>query len=335
MHFYGEPLTLIKMHKQKMEKYLILSLVILSSCTSKIQQKEPNIEWIPYEWVGDTIEGNYIDKVAMVVPFEIKGIPHLFKSQFDLGATNTVVYGNSIYPYVQKYPEIQIKIDTGDKKNIFQGREVAAFNDLNFKLDNVEFTNQKLLFINNYGNHVILDSSTSQRTQPVGTIAPDLFQGRTLIIDFTLDKIGVTLDSIIDNVTYVNVQIENGRIKVPVSINGKVKYFMYDTGASLFPLIVHSDNLNKYKEESSEVDTLKTTTWGVEYDVYGVDILPEIKIGETTLNKEEKKVFGNPREEFKQFFAEENIEGILGNSFFYDKTIVINYKTKKFGFMNN
>lgn len=53
------------------------------------------------------------------------------------------------------------------------------------------------------------------------------------------------------------------------------------------------------------------------------------------LNGADYRVYANPRKDFEQFFKEEKILGIMGNSLFLDKEIVIDYRNKKFGIVNN
>ena len=71
-----------------------------------------NVQWIPFNWTGETISGKYFEKSSMVIPVKIDNIPARFNMQFDLGAFRTVIYGNSIQPYLDAYSELKNKIDT-------------------------------------------------------------------------------------------------------------------------------------------------------------------------------------------------------------------------------
>jgi hypothetical protein len=53
------------------------------------------IDWIPFDWVSDKIEGRYFDKLLITIPVTLDNLPHRFNMQFDLGAINTMIYGNS------------------------------------------------------------------------------------------------------------------------------------------------------------------------------------------------------------------------------------------------
>ena len=84
--------------------FIILFSLIISSLS--YGQK---LNWIPFEWVSDSISGKYFDKLAINIPVSIDGLPHKFNMQFDLGAVTTVIYGNSIAKYLDKYSGLIIK----------------------------------------------------------------------------------------------------------------------------------------------------------------------------------------------------------------------------------
>jgi len=80
------------------------------------------LNWIPFEWVSDSISGKYYDKLAINIPVSIDGLPHKFTMQFDLGAVTTVIYGNSIAKYLDKYSGFNNKIDS-TKSFIINGQK--------------------------------------------------------------------------------------------------------------------------------------------------------------------------------------------------------------------
>lgn len=315
-------------------------VILLGSCSNfkkdqKIQIEQQN-SWINFEWVGDSIGNRYFDKLAITIPFSIEGIPHKFKSQFDLGATSTMVYGNSIRPYLEKYSNVSKKLDTLNKTNWLQSKKVGAFKNINFKLDTVIFKNQELIHFDGFGEELTKDSIGTKTIKHIGTIGPNLFQNKYLIIDFPNHRIAI-LDSLnahyINETTFVDVKLDNGRIKVPVIINGNVKYFMFDTGSSLFPLSVTKEDIRLISSVSSANDTLNISTWGEFYDIHGYKITSNIYIGDLKIETQNLNVYDS-KKEFKQFFEKEKIMGIMGNSFFINKKIIIDYKNKRFGVVN-
>lgn len=317
-----------------------LILLILGSCsdlrTDQKSQIEDQNSWINFEWYGDSLSNKYFDKIAITIPFSIEGIPHKFESQFDLGATSTMVYGNSIHPYLDKYSTVAEKLDTTDKTNWLQGVNVGTFKNINFRLDTVLFENQELVHFDGYGDELTKDSIETNTVKHIGTIGADLFQNKYLVIDFPNDRIAI-LDSLnaeyIKRTTFVDLKLDKGRIKVPVTINGNVEYFMFDTGSSIFPLSVLKEDVGLISDLNSANDTLNISSWGEFFDVHGYEITSDIFIGDYKIETQNLNVY-DTKSDFKQFFEEEGILGIMGNTFFLDKEIIIDYKSKRFGIVN-
>ena len=318
----------------------ISCIVAVVSCSNfkknKNTQNQQELNWINFNWEGDSIGVKYFDKTYITIPFSIEGIPHKFKSQFDLGATSTMVYGNSIRPYIYKYSNVSKKLDTLNKTNWLQSKKVGAFKNIDFKLDTVLFKNQELVHFDGHGEELTKDSIYTKTIKHIGTIGPNLFQNKYLIIDFPNHRLAM-LDSLSkpyrDKTTFVDIKLDKGRIKVPININGNTKYFMFDTGSSMFPLIVAKEDIMLISEESIANDTLNISSWGVFYDVHGYKINSNISIGNLKIETEKLNVYDS-KKEFKQFFEEEKIMGIMGNSFFLNKKVIIDYKNKRFGIIN-
>ncbi|MBU3013079.1 hypothetical protein KO506_16825 [Polaribacter vadi] len=322
-----------------LKKHIILTTFIallIVSCSDKkksykTQNKEQN-KWINFEWSGYSIGDRYFDKAYIIIPFSIEGIPHKFQSQFDLGANETMVYGNAIRPYLNKYQNVAKKLDTINVLN----KKVRGFKNINFKLDTVLFKNQHLVHFDRYGTVLTKDSVETKTIKHIGTIGANLFQNKYLIIDFPNHRIAIK-DSLntkdIEKTSFVDVKLDKGRIKVPVTINGNVKYFMFDTGASLFPLIVTKEDIKLLSNINVANDTITTSTWGEYYDVHGYKITSEIFIGDSKIETQNLNVYDS-KKEFKQFFEKENVLGIMGNAFFFNKKIIIDYKNNRFGIVN-
>lgn len=325
------------LRKQVIFTLTLFIAIFLGSCSNfKKDQIEEQSNWINFDWYGDSIGNIYHDKLAITIPFSIEGIPHKFKSQFDLGATSTMVYGNSIRPYLQKYSNVSEKLDTLNKTYWLQSKKVGAFKNINFKLDNVLFENQELLHFEGFGDILTKDSIDTRTIKHIGTIGANLFQNKYLVIDFPKNRITI-LDSLNADYTkrtaFVNLKLDKGRIKVPVTINGDVKYFMFDTGASLFPLSVTKENIKLISSLNSANDTLNISTWGEYYDVHGYEITSNIFIGDYQVKTQNLNVYDS-KKEFKQFYENEGILGLMGNAFFIKKKIIIDYKNKRFGIVN-
>ncbi len=295
---------------------------------------ERHISWIKFQWEGDSIGNRYFDKLAMLVPFQIESIPYKFTSQFDLGAPVTMIYGNSFKPLLNKFPEITEKLDTVNKKYVIQGIKVGGFSNISFYLDTVKFDHQNLAFFEGFGEKYSKDNFKKDTILHIGTIGSNLFKNKVLIIDFKNQKIAV-----LDSIPYkaekglTDIIIEKGRIKVPVTIDGKKVYVLYDTGSGFATLYLSTNNWNNYRDSVATPDTIMATAWGIEYPLLISKTDIEIKIGNSLFKPE--TVVANSLEPYYNFFKKENIIGLMGNKLFYDKTLIIDFRNKKFGIIDN
>ena len=73
--------------------FYTVSLIFLIGTTTFAQK----MQWIPFNWEGDSLGGKYFDKVAMTIPVSLDDMPYKMMMQFDLGAMVTVVYGNPLF----------------------------------------------------------------------------------------------------------------------------------------------------------------------------------------------------------------------------------------------
>jgi hypothetical protein len=303
-----------------------LLMLLLTICSTMEAQK---INWIPFDWVGESIEGRYFDKLLITIPVSLDKLPHRFNMQFDLGAVNTVVYGNSFKAFLAKYPDLNAKIDTSLKFRI-QSQTNYMFKNVAFKLGRVSFGNRNIGYFKNFGDDIAADSVNTKSEKHIGTIAPDLFLNKILIIDYPNKRIAViaTLPKQFAKVAFQPFKIEDGRIKIPLNINNKTEDLMFDTGSSLFSIITTEASANQISKAPA-VDSLKISSWGEYYMVYGQKITSVIKFGNKIL--EPSVVFYDKQHRTDQFNKVEKIWGVTGNAYFMKNMVIIDYKNKRFG----
>ncbi|NOX87353.1 MAG: hypothetical protein GXO86_15580 [Chlorobi bacterium] len=310
-------------------------LVLVSSCVQTRNEDNSNgISWIRFEWEGDTIGGKYYEKLAMFVPFRIEGIPYKFTSQLDLGAPMTMVYGNTFMPLLKNFPNIAGKLDTINTKYVIQGKEVGGLNNISFYLDTVLFKNQKIALFKDYGDTLSSNNIKKDTVIHIGTTGSNLFKGKILAIDFVNNRFAI-LDSLSNDGEnkLIDIIIENGRIKVPVIINGEKVYVLYDTGSSFASLYLSTKNWNKYRDTTSTLDTIMITAWGTRYPLFISKTNIEIKVGNMIFRP--KTIMANNLEPYYEFYKREKIIGLMGNQLFYNKILIIDFKNKKFGLTDN
>lgn len=305
----------------------IYSAFLLFSVTILINAQD--IKWIPFKWTGDTISGKYFDKSSMVIPVKIDNIPNLFNMQFDLGAVRTVIYGNPIQPYLDAYPDLKSKIDPS-KTFLIQGENNPMFKNMTLHTGTSSFSGIEVGYYKNFGSTISKEAMMSGTEKHIGTIGPDLFQNKILIIDYPKNRIGIceVLPKQYQSATFLPFKSNDGRPKIPLTINDKTRYVMFDTGSSLFTLATT-------KKDALEIsgpaiaDSLKVSSWGTMLTYYGVKTKKPIKFGNKVLNG--SLVYYDEKETFQNFYKFAEIWGLTGNIFFLNNTVIIDYKNNVFG----
>jgi hypothetical protein len=296
------------------------------------KRNEKNVQqlnWIPFNWIGDSVSGRYFDKLAITVPVTVDKLPHQFEMQLDLGAVTTVFYGNAIEPYLEKYSELKSKIDT-TLTFPMQGQINSTFKNVDFKLGNVSYGKTNIGYFKNFGDSISIDSANSPSVKHIGTIAPDIFQDKLLIIDYPNKRICVAdeLPKTYSKAFFMPYKIREGRIKIPFIIGDKEKDLLFDTGSSLFALMTTEKRALQISGNQIS-DSLKGSNWGESFWFYGRKTNVPIKFGHKQLKP--ALVFYDRLNKFDKFYDEENIWGITGNAYFLNNVIIIDYKNKRFG----
>jgi hypothetical protein len=307
-----------------MNKLATLFFLLLTS--SAFGQQLP---WIPFNWEGGTLAGRRFDKVAITVPVTLDNLPHKFKMQLDLGAKTTHVYGNSIAPYLAKYPALNAKLDT-THTFYMQGQKNPKLVGVKLKLGPIDFGLRDLGSFRNFGDKLTAKTLTDKTEVHVGTIAPDLFQNRVLIIDYPHQRLCVVdkVPAAYAKASFQPFKLKDGRIKIPLRINGQPEDLLFDTGSSLFALLTTRQRAATLAPGAVQ-DSIKTSSWGEYYYVYGRRPTSTIYFG--TKQLPEALVFADNIHKFDKLYEEEGVWGITGNAYFLHNTVIIDYQNHVFG----
>lgn len=307
-----------------MKLFFTLTFLLISDIT--FGQK---IEWIPFNWQGDSVSGKYLDKLYITIPVTIDNMPNKFNMQFDLGAKSTMIYGKSFENYLDNNKNLSKKIDTSLVFWMDNGKNFK-FKNVDFKLGKVSFGNRDIGLFKDFGDIIPIDSIITNSEKHIGTIAPDLFQDKILIIDYPNKRICVTseLPKQFVKANFRPYKIKDGRIKIPFLINNKQEDLLFDTGSSLFALMTTEERAKQISNEKI-IDSLKISSWGEYYMVYGQTVNSKIKFGKKELKP--ATVFYDRLNKFDKFYDEEKIWGNTGNAYFLNNIVIIDYKKKLFG----
>jgi len=201
---------------------------------------------------------------------------------------------------------------------------------MELKMGATLFKDIEVGYFDNYGNKINQDSILTNTEKHIGTIRPDIFQNKILIIDYARNRISTCqeLPKQYKLATFQPFRNDDGRIKIPFLINGEIQYILFDTGSSIFTLTTSKEHALK-TADAKIVDSLIVTSWGKEITFYGVKTNRPIKFGNKVLNG--SLIYFDEKETFKEFYKSANIWGLTGNVFFLRNTVIIDYKNQLFG----
>jgi hypothetical protein len=313
---------------------LLYLLVLLASTTGLGQKKSlpgsDKYDWVPFQWQGDTVSNRYFDKLAITVPIHIDGIKGNTVAQFDMGADVTFLYGNPFQNYSGTRQQMLSRVDTTT-------RDVTDAGNVVYRTKDVVFTvgRQKIgpVYLNdNYGDEIPADSLYTSSAKMLGTIGADFAKDKFLIIDYPHQKMCLldTIDAYWKARTiFTACRIKKGRIQIPITINGVEEWYLFDTGASLFPLSTDHDTWKGMVNDDQARDSLRGNSWGEQVTFYGAAIGKDVYIGKAKMGPGQAWYCTNQR--LLDLYKGENVRGTTGNAYFFNEIIVLDFKHGQFG----
>ena len=291
---------------------------------TKLKSDTTEISWTKFVWTNDTLSGKYYKRTSMQIPCKIEGLPYNFSFQFDLGAY-TGIYENTASSFNEKYPEWKARTVRLRSPLQFWFNK-KAFTDLTLLFGNYIAKNKLSNFYKNYGAKLNSEKYTSNDTFHIGTIGADLFQGKVLIIDYPNQQFAICNTIPADyNCNFSPIELDaNGRVLLTLQLKNKYYKTMFDNGSSIFPLLVTDDKINNFSTSPS-TDTFKGNAWGKAITMIGRPINDSFILAGHTFYQ--TNVYADYRQEYRT----DKYDAVTGNILFWDKTIIIDFKNKKFG----
>lgn len=273
-----------------------------------------------------------IEKTAMSVPVKIGEMPYPFDAQFDLGASATMVYGNTFAPYMQKHSEIKQRLDTTRTVNI-QGERCAILSKIDLTLGETAFPQTDVVLFSNYGDAMTADSVGTSSVKHIGTIAADLFNTGVLVIDYPgerlcgMKNVPQAWEQEFEFVD-IDYDAEMNWILIPLKIGGEVRKVLFDTGSSMFSLLSSPSHIAGIADTTNCTDSLSVGAWENTVQVHGYAPHAAVQFGSVAFTPH--SVYASPYLD-DQTLEEAGFWGIVGNRYFLDRTIIVDYRNKRFG----
>ncbi len=288
----------------------------------KLTSATKDISWIKFEWGNDSLGGKYVERTAMLIPVKIEGIPKAVNFQFDLGSYMTMMYEKNLLSVYKANPQLKNNI-----KNPVEFWNRLAVINAKLTMGNYTVSNTNFFVWKNYGDVLSAEEIDSSTSVHIGTIGADLFQQKILIIDYPNQQFAI-LDTLPSSVKtdFIDVKMEaNGMAVLPMKIKGKTLEIGFDNGSSIFPIITPAKNEAKFSSNPI-IDTITISSWSKLHNVTGRMITDSFELaGKKFCNV---KVYSN----YSGLGISKKTDGMTGNALFWNSTIIIDFKNKKFGF---
>lgn len=312
-----------------MRKLSITGVMAFLAISALAQTSGP--DWIPFTWESATMGDRKIEKTAMSVPVKIGKMPYRFEAQFDLGASATILYGNTFAPYLEKYGDLKQSEST--RTVTIQGESCPILSKTDLILGETAFLEKDIALLPNSGEVMTTDSVGTNSVKHIGTVAADLFNTGVLVIDYPAQRL-CRLENIPRNweakfeFVDIDYDAQMNWILIPLKIGDQTHKVLFDTGSSMFALLSSKSHVSTIADTKHYADSLSVGAWGNTVQVYGYKSDVPVQFGSVAFAPH--PVYASPYLD-DQTLSEAGFWGVVGNRYFLDRTILIDYKHKRFG----
>ena len=312
--------------------YLLFSLYAYYAYKSSLRSwqveipAEGEINWVDFIWTNQTINGKYFERTAMFIPCKMEGIDNNLTFQFDTGSNSTIIYENPLSSFYFQNEQLLEQVSQMKFPINILASDKKVFKNAKIKFGDYTISNESASLMTNFGSAKSKESVIAGDTIHLGTIGADIFKNKVLIIDYPNQKFAIAhevpekyKEGLID------IELDNsGRPILPLKMNSKEYRIKFDNGSSLFPIIATSENINKFSTNPI-IDSLEVNSWGKKHTVHSRIITDTFEIA--------GRKFTNVAayENHTGYGIDESTDGMTGNALFWDSTIIIDFKNKKFG----
>lgn len=279
-----------------MRNPLITFIFLLSSIIALAE----NNDTLHFEWIGDSINGEYFEKSAMIIPVQILGDTNDYFFQFDTGANTSSIYTGNEHGVNGITPTVALE---GLKTNL----GIIEVDTLSYMSPFVE--NEKMI---------------------IGTIGSNLLKNKIVQIDFLNQGMIISNELNSEKFNLFPMMLSYGRPVIELQL-GKHKYnFLFDTGSSIFELWTTKKIWKKSTLKNLTPSEFSIWSWGQLNTVYTAPLSYEmsfLKCKEVNLNSASY----SSNKMYATTFKQAGVQGVIGNKPFQENVILLDFKNLQIG----
>lgn len=322
---------------------LLLAQLSLTSCLTTLIRESDTSDTFKKCNFNDQLRYHDIllTDYELYIPVFLKGYRDTLYMQLDIGTSQTLLYEK----------EMTILMSQGflEKSKIIKQNDKHYYKDAVVFLGEHEYISADKLRLYQYPNapkgyQIDNDSlaknyKVDDKKMVIGTLGYDFICDKMIVIDFQNKRYALTDKRSyksfpgFDFVRGASCDLSPVILKIKF---GRKKYRVkYDTGSSAWDLILKKRAWMGLQSKS--MDTIKNVgAWGKNYHMYHKIISEPLQLG--SLSSNDIDVYYYDRFEdpnMKLGFIILNIDGLIGNSLFYNETVLIDTRNNKFGIKEN
>jgi hypothetical protein len=276
---------------------------------------------VPFTWKGDSINGQWENYAAMLIPVKLVGCPKQFYMQFDVGAPSSLFYRNKLKAISSQYPlavHVPDSAVTGIELGFIVGKTKIIAHEMMLKqLGAVQI---------NWDNRAI---------EIIGTLGADFIGNKTVLIDYPGKKISIGYKiPERSGLTLTDFIYANRSIILPALIKGKKTMLYFDSGSSAFELLTNKETAAMLALPGATSVSYPVTSWGKILTATSYASGDSIEIASIKMPLNRVTYIDGASDAQVNRMMKMGIGGMTGNKLFLHSMLVLDIKNKQFGILN-
>ena len=272
-----------------------------------------------FAWWADTAQGRAMPHAAVLVPVRLPGCPRTCYFQFDTGAPYSVLYSESLAALQAAYPALPF------------APAPDTVRDFRCTLGRTQLL-ARWMRVLSHGPHALPADTATQFI--LGTLGTDVIDGRALVLDFAHRRFHLAAqlpDSLAQRATFVPLAFENRRVLLTLSLQGKPRQFLYDSGASAFSLLTSHDEWNQLAQPGAPVHKVNVKSFDRTLTSYTVPTAAALQVDQTLLPLGTTTYMDGTSLMQNLMMRFSGMGGMLGNRAFDERTVLLDVAGGRFG----
>lgn len=281
---------------------------------------------IPFHWQGDSINGKWEPHTALLLPVKLKNCPRLFYMQFDLGHPYSVLYTEKLAAIRLQYPKALPENEAGNK--------LANFS---FQTGRMQVL-AKEITLQQFDSAAAINWTDKKAAVIIGTIGADLIDDKAVMIDYPKQQLTIASSvpkKLLSQLSMTDMVYERRNLLFPATIKDKSVLLYFDTGSSMYELLVDKKTCEDLAAPGSAFVQSKSRSWDKYLTANTIASNAGITINGITIPLHHVTYIEGVSTVKAEQMRKMGIGGMTGNKLFLNYKLVLDTKHKKFGLIRS